>query len=184
MRQSLRVAMLYGLVFGGLEYLLADWLCIRLYQNVEAGRFLKLYALLIPMLYCDILTDAMTKGLGQQKICVRYNILTSAMDVVLLYLLLPNCGMMGYYVSFVVTHVLNFYLSLRRLLRITGESIPFYVPALGISATIAAVLGAGTFSSPWLQSFGFLGLLWSLLFLFGVTGKEDLRWIWGLVRKK
>lgn len=183
-RRSLRIALLYGLVFGGLEYLLSDWLCMRLYQNREAGSHLRLYALLIPMLYCDAITDAMTKGLGQQKICVRYNILTSAMDVIFLYLLLPGYGMMGYYLSFTVTHLLNFILSLRRLLKITGETIPFSVPALGISAAIAAVMGAGSFSSPILQCVAFLGLLWSLLCLFGVSGMEDIRWIRGLVRKK
>ena len=183
-KRSLRVALLYGLLFGGLEFLLADWLCIRLYQNESAGDFLKLYALLIPMLYCDAITDAMTKGLGQQKICVRYNILTSALDVLFLYLLLPDYGMTGYFVSFTVTHLLNFILSLRRLLKITGETVPFSVPALGASAAAAAAMGAGTFSSPVLKCFGFLGLFWSFLCLFGITGKEDIRWVLGLLRKK
>ena len=183
-RRSLRIALLYGLLFGGLEFLLADWLCLRLYNNAEAGRFLQLYALLIPMLYCDAITDAMTKGLGQQKICVRYNILTSAMDVALLYLLLPEYGMWGYFFSFTVTHLLNFILSLRQLLKITGESIPFSVPAFGVSAALAAALGAGFFSVPAVQVIGYLGLLGSLLCLFGVTGMEDILWIRGLIRKK
>ena len=76
------------------------------------------------MLYCDAITDTMTKGLEQQKACVRYNILTSAMDVTFLYYLLPKYGMEGYFVSFLVTHLVNFILSLRRLLRITGERLP------------------------------------------------------------
>lgn len=80
-RRSLRTAMLYGIVFSGLEFLLAEGLCNSLYHNAEAGRRLRLYALLIPMLYCDAITDAMTKGLGQQKVCVRYNIITNSMDV-------------------------------------------------------------------------------------------------------
>lgn len=183
-RRSLRVALLYGLLFAGLEFLLADWLCIKLYQNTQAGRYLKLYAILIPMLYCDAITDAMTKGLGQQKICVRYNILTSAMDVFFLYLLLPVHGMTGYYISFAVTHLLNFILSLRRLLKITGEHIPFYIPSLGISAAMAAVLGAGFFSHPAAQIISYLALLWSFLCLFQISGKEDILWITGLIRKK
>ena len=91
--KSLRLALLYGLLFAGLEFLLADALCQTLYRNSEAGRFLRLYSLLIPMLYCDAITDAMTKGLGQQKICVRYNILTSGLDVIFLWILLPQYGM-------------------------------------------------------------------------------------------
>ena len=183
-QRSLRIALLYGLVFGGLEYLLSNWLCMRLYQNTEAGSYLKLYALLIPMLYCDAITDAMIKGLGQQKICVRYNILTSAMDVIFLYLLLPDHGMIGYYVSFTVTHLLNFILSLHRLLKITEEKIPFYLPVFSICATVAAVWGASCFSAPIFRGVSFLGILWSLLCLFGVSGMEDIRWMRSLLRKK
>ena len=129
-RRSLRVAMLYGVLFCGLMFLLAEDLCLWLYDSREAGQYLRLYALLIPMLYCDAITDAMTKGLGQQKMCVRYNILTSALDVIFLYVLLPKYGMMGYFASFFVTHLINFILSLRQLLKITGEALPFHVPAL------------------------------------------------------
>ena len=132
--RSLKVAMLYGLLFSGLVFLLSDLLCQRLYGSREAAEGMRLYALLIPMLYCDAITDAMTKGLGQQKLCVRNNILTSALDVALLYILLPKYGMQGYFASFLVTHLLNFTLSIRLLLRITGERIPASLPALGCAA--------------------------------------------------
>ncbi len=182
--KSLRITMLYGMFFGGLEFLLADWLCITLYDNAEAGRYLKLYALLIPMLYCDAIVDAMTKGLGQQKICVRYNILTSFLDVLFLWHLLPGFGMAGYFVSFTVTHLINFLLSLRLLLNITRESISFHIPAFSASAVLAAVLGAGFFSAPAAMGVAYFLLFGSLLCLFQVTGQDDLLWIRGLVRKK
>ena len=120
--RGLRITVLYGLFWGGVMFLAADVLCMRLYKSPEPGFYLRLYAPLIPMLYCDAITDAMTKGLGQQKICVRYNILTSALDAIFLYLLLPKYGMQGYFFSFLVTHLLNFLLSLGRLLKITGKT--------------------------------------------------------------
>jgi stage V sporulation protein B len=141
-RRSLKITMLYGIFFAGLIILLADPLCQKLYGNREVTGYLKLYGLLIPMLYCDAITDAMTKGLGQQKICVRYNILTAAMDVLFLYLLLPKYGMAGYYASFLITHLLNFALSLRLLLKISGVTLPFYIPSLIVSAAAAALWGA------------------------------------------
>ena len=182
-RRSLKVAMLYGLLFGGLMFLLAEPLCIRLYNNAGAGEQLKWYALLIPMLYCDAITDAMTKGLGQQKICVRYNIFTSAMDVALLFVLLPQYGMGGYFVSFAVTHLVNFLLSLRRLLMITEERIPFYIPALSAAAAMAAVLGASQLDSPVLRIGCYLALLGSLLYLFRVISREDFQWLRGVVKR-
>lgn len=183
-KRSLKVAMLYGFLFSGLMYLLAEPLCLKIYDSAEAGQYLKYYALLVPMLYCDAITDAMTKGLGQQKACVRYNILTSAMDVILLYLLLPEYGMDGYFISFVVTHLINFGLSLRRLLKIAGESIPFYVPALSLAAAIAAVWGASQIAGTAGQIFSYAALLGSLLYLFRVIGREDFLWLKGLIRYK
>ena len=183
-KRSLKVSMLYGLLFGGLMVLLAEPLCLKLYRTPEPGRFLKLYALLVPMLYCDALTDAMTKGLGQQTACVRYNILTSAMDVVFLYLLLPKYGMDGYFLSFLVTHLLNFLLSLRRLLKISGLSIPLYIPALSLAAAMAAVLGASKIAGTAGQCVAYCALLGSLLYLCRIIGHEDFRWLLGLIRAK
>ena len=180
-RRSLKVAMLYGIFFCGLLFLLADPLCQRLYHSSEAGRHLRLYALLVPMLYCDAITDAMTKGLGQQKVCVRYNILTSALDVVFLYFLLPRYGMGGYFFSFLVTHLINFLLSLRRLLKIAALRLPLHIPVLSLAAVLAAVSLAAFLTHPLLQCSAFLLLLGALLTLFGILGREDAAWIRKLI---
>ena len=176
-RKSLWAAMLYGLFFSGLIYLFARPLCLRLYHNEQAGRELTVYALMIPFLYCDAITDAMTKGLGQQRICVRYNIITSAMDVALLFLLLPRYGMKGYFFSFLVTHLLNFALSLRRLCVITGFRIPFATPALAASSGMLAVWLAKLLGLEWV----YLPVFFGLLSLFGVLSREDVRWASGLI---
>ena len=183
-QRSLKVSMLYGFLFGGLLFLTAEDLCLSLYRSPEAGRYLQHYALLVPMLYCDAITDAMTKGLGQQKICVRYNILTSAMDVVFLYLLLPEYGLKGYFISFFVTHLLNFWLSLRRLLKISGQVLPFHVPALTASVTLSALWASARLTPPLLRCGAFLLLLFSGLFLLGILGQEEFLWLKGLVRLK
>ena len=183
-RRSLKVSMLYGAFFCGAEYLLAQSLCRLLYHSTEAGILLRRFSLLIPMLYCDAITDAMTKGLGQQKICVRYNILTSALDVLFLFFLLPRWGLDGYYISFLATHLLNFILSLRRLLRISGEAIPFHTPALTAAGVGAAVLAASSVSSPLPCALSFAAVLMCLLTLFQVIGKEDIQWLIGLVKRR
>ncbi|MBQ6851919.1 MAG: polysaccharide biosynthesis C-terminal domain-containing protein [Oscillospiraceae bacterium] len=179
-RRSLRVALFYGCLFSGLMFLAADKLCTILYDSQDAGRYLRMYALLIPIVYCDAITDAMTKGLGQQKACVRYNILTSGMDVACLYFLLPRYGMNGYYFSFLITHLLNFALSLRRLLKIAGIRISIYIPAFSAAAAIASVWAASHLSQPILQCVAYPLLLGSQLVLYRIWGKEDLHWIKGL----
>ena len=180
--RSLKAAMLYGIFFGGLLFLLSESLCLRLYRSAEAGQLLKLYALLVPMLYCDAITDAMIKGLGQQTVSVRYNIFTNILDVVFLYLLLPEYGMGGYFASFLLTHGINFGLSLRRLLKITGEKIPLHIPLLTFAAGVAAVWAASILPHPLGRSAAYPLLLGSGLYLLRIIRKEDIRWAAGLMR--
>ncbi len=181
-KKSLWVGLLYGCFFGGLMFLLAKPLCLALYDSREAGQYLQLYALLIPMLYTDAITDAMTKGLGQQKANVRYNILTSTLDVIFLFLLLPRYGMGGYFFSFLVTHLLNFILSLRRLIKISGVGIDGKRAVLTL---LGAVLSAGIcYLCPgeYLPGFVYIPVFLGMLTLLGVVKKTDFLWIRNLIK--
>ena len=104
--------------------------------------------------------------------------------LIFLYILLPKYGMVGYFFSIAVTHLINFLLSLGLLLKITGETIPFHVPALSFAAVLAAVWGAGFIPDPAGKSMAYLLLLGSLLCLFRITGREDILWLRGLICKK
>ena len=181
-RRCLRASLLYGLLCGGILYLLSEVLCLALYKSTEPAAYMSWYALLVPMLYCDCVTDAMTKGLGQQKICVRYNILTSCLDILFLYLLLPSYGMEGYFFSFLVTHLLNFYLSFRRLLKITGQAVPFHLPALAVACTLLAIWAASFLHNPIQQLITYGSILAGTLSLLGILTREDLIWLKNLIR--
>ena len=180
-KKSLHIVIIYGICFGGLIFMLSEDLCILLFKSNEASRFLRMYALMIPCLYCDIITDAMIKGLGQQQVSVRYNILTSFLDVVFLYALLPKYGMGGYFFSFAITHLLNFFLSIRRLIRISGVRVPCSVPVLCSLCAFLSVWAAGHLQQMLLRGISYLLILFCLLFLTGVLGSQDIRWFRGLV---
>ena len=182
--KTLRIALLYGCICGGILFLVSKELCLRLYDSPEAGRFLRWFAPLAILLYCDAVTDAMIKGLGQQKASVRYNIITNILDISFLYILLPKFGIFGYFLSFLVTHVINYILSIRRLLKITGIRIPLSVPLLSGICTAVSVFAAGFVAQPLWKAIAFVLLLLCLLFLFGVLSKQDIAWIKGLIRKK
>lgn len=184
MHRSLRLALIYGALCSGILFLAAPELCKGLYHSNEAGIYLRWFAPLTVMLYCDIVTDAMIKGLGQQKVSVRYNILTSAMDVVFLFVLLPKFGIKGYFFSFLVTHALNFYLSLRRLIKITHQRIDLRAAVITLGCTIAAIGICATVSSPGVRCIAFGAVFFSLLFLLKVLGREDIHWLKGLIYKK
>ena len=183
-RKSLLVALIYGTACAGILFLCGEELCISLYGRKDAGQYLRWFSLLAVMLYCDVVTDAMIKGLGQQKASVRYNITTNLMDVAFLYVLLPRYGIVGYFLSFLVTHVINFILSIRRLLKITKVRIPLYIPLLTVTAGISAAWVSVFVSQSAFRAVSYLIILTCLLFLSKVLSKEDLLWIKGLIYKK
>jgi stage V sporulation protein B len=183
-QRSLRSTMIYGFFFCAIMFRLADFLSLQLYDNSEVGIHLQRYSLLIPILYCDAITDAMTKGLGQQKACVRYNIVTSALDVVLLFWLLPRYGMDGYFFSFLVTHGLNFFLSLRRLLRISQVEIHFSKPVAAAAATALSIWFSSLVHQPIVSAAACLIIQLCLFFLLKVINREDIGWIQKLVKGK
>ena len=183
-RKSLKVSLIYGITFSGLLFLLSDWLCQRLYGSMDASAYLRCYALLIPMLYCDAITDAITKGLGQQHICVRYNIVTSFLDVLFLFLLLPEFGMTGYFISFFITHLINFFLSIRLLFRVTGLKISVHHGLMSMTAMVCSIFPSMWTRVPFWSILSYLTILVCLLFLLGVIHWDDLYWIQGLAGRK
>ena len=180
-RRNLRVCLFYGICCGGVLFLVAKPLCDRLYPGLGVEKFLRWFSCLVPMLYCDAVVDGMTKGLGQQTYCVRYNIFTNAMDVCLLYFLLPKLGLTGYFISFFITHLINFLLSLRRLVLVSGIRVNFYIPALTSAAALTALWGAASFTGWIRQVTAFFGLFLSISYFLGVLGPGDLQWLKGLL---
>ena len=106
------------------------------------------------------------------------------MDVGLLFVLLPRFGLHGYFCSFFVTHFINFCLSLRRLLRVSGYAQSATQPLLTLLAAAASMAGAALAVSPLVRAFGFLGIFFCLLCLLGVVKKADFQWARALVRGK
>lgn len=176
-RRSLRVAMVYGILCGGILFLLSETLCLKFYHNPQAGQYLRWYALLAPMLYCDAIIDAINKGLGQQKFCVRFNIFTSLLDVALLFILLPRYGMQGYFLSFLITHAINAWLSLGLLLKTTHVKISLRTPLIALVGMVFGVLATLKLPCSALQVTLFLLITLGLLSLSGIIRKEDGIWL-------
>ncbi len=121
--KCLRLCMLFAAGAAGVLFVCADELGMWLYQSAQAGQYLRIFAPMVLMLYLDAIVDGMLKGLAEQVSCVRYNTATSLLDVLLLLLLLPRWGIAGYVFSFAVTHGINLYLSLRRLLKVSRHRV-------------------------------------------------------------
>ncbi len=124
-QRCLQLCLLFAGLLTGFFFSCAEPLGNLIYHSAEASRYIRLFAPLVVMLYLDAIVDGTLKGLAEQIACVRYNTLTSFLDVALLFVLLPRMGIGGYYFSFALTHLLNFCLSIGRLCKVTQFQIPF-----------------------------------------------------------
>ncbi len=115
-RKSLALTALYALGVGTVLYLGGGLLGRVIFHSSQAGQYLRIFAPMVLFLYPDAVVDGLQKGLGQQLHLVRYNSFTNVIDVLGLWLLLPRFGIWGYVFTYCLSHLVNFFLSLRRLL--------------------------------------------------------------------
>ena len=182
-RTCLRMGLLFALSVASLMTALSDELGMLIYKSADAGRYLRVFAPMALMLYMDAMVDGMHKGLGEQVACVRYNTITSFLDVVLLYMFLPRYGIESYIVIFALTHAVNFYLSLRRLLLVTGYRMDLRFPARAAFCAASACLAGfciprtamiGTIA---LRAGAYLAVFVLFLDLTGTFTAYDRRWL-------
>lgn len=104
-----------------------------IYHSSEAGRYIRLLAPLVPVMYTDMVVDGCLKGLGQHLWSMGINILDAAIGVVLVYSLLPRGALTAYVGILYFNECLNFALSLWRLSRISelrGQRRPAASPSV------------------------------------------------------
>ena len=119
----LRYGFAFSALCASLFLALGDGLGAALYSSVEAGRFIRLFALLAPVMYLDMLADGCLKGLGEMMFCMYVNIADAGLSAIMVWLLLPRWGLTAYITTIWFTEVFNFALSLWRLRRVSGLQV-------------------------------------------------------------
>ena len=89
-----------------------------IYHNNEAGIYIKLFSLLIPFMYVDIIIDNILKGLDAQSNVMIINILDLIVSTLFIVLFVPLFGIKGYILSIFISEILNLSLSLNKLLKL------------------------------------------------------------------
>ena len=136
----LRYGLSFSLLCAALFFSLGGALGQTLYRSDAAGTYIRLFALIVPVMYLDMLTDGCLKGLGEMMFCMYVNIADTGLSALMVWLLLPRWGLAAYIVTICFTELFNFALSLRRLRKISG--LRFRLSKLLLSAGWAAVAGA------------------------------------------
>ncbi len=116
----IRLTLLFALPIAGCFVCFGEELGIAVYQNAETGHLLRLMAPLVPIMYLDLVTDAMLKGLDQQVSVLRYSVIDSLISIVLIWALIPLYGVSGYIAVLFISTFVNAVLSINRLIEVTS----------------------------------------------------------------
>lgn len=131
--------------FGTAAFMFTFSSCISqaVYDATESAFYIKLLSLLLPVMYLDTVVDGILKGLDQQMASMRYNIFDSGLCVILVYILLPKYAVKGYIFVLFISEIINFSLSINRLLKIATLKVnllrDFIKPAIAAIGVCAAV---------------------------------------------
>lgn len=117
----LKGALIFALGVGAFIFFFSEALGIAVYKSLEAGRYIKLFAFIVPIMYLDIVTDGCLKGLGQMMNSMTYNICEAALGLMLVVTLVPRWGLGGYIFLLFFCEGFNFCLSMGRLVKVCSK---------------------------------------------------------------
>lgn len=122
--KNLRRTLIYSCASAAVLAVFAPLISDIIYKTDEAVLYIRILAPLVPIMYMDTVTDGMLKGLDQQIQSMRYNIIDSALCVLMVWFILPRYSVKGYIFILYASELINFYLSIGRLIKICDIRIP------------------------------------------------------------
>ncbi len=188
--RAYQMTLLFSIGVAGVMFFFSHKLGTLLYDSEEVGRFIRLLAPLIPVMYLDTATDAMLKGLGQQVYSMNVNIADALISVIAVALLVPRMGIMGYLITIYITEIFNATFSVIRLLRISGfrprlllllgKPLLSTVGATAIARLLFHILPLPSPMTGWALTMQIAVVLALYVFLLRSTGgweRRDTRWL-------
>lgn len=135
--RSVQLTLLFSIGVAGFFYFFAEELMGVVRGGAGIGIYLKMLALVVPVMYLDHTVDNMLKGLDQQVQSMKYNIVDAAFSLGCIFLFLPRFGTAGYVCLICLSELLNFTLSFRRLTKVSSFHL---LPLKGVVFPIACIV--------------------------------------------
>lgn len=119
-QKVLTTTWLIGVIFGCYFFLCGEKLGSFIYSNADAGYLIKILAPLVPLMYCDSISDGILKGLDRQKHTFITATADSALRILLIFFFVPIYSINGFIVIMYISNLFTFILNAGKLLLITG----------------------------------------------------------------
>ncbi len=163
----LKTVLLYSVGVAAIMMCLASELGVILFPNSDSAKYIAFIAPLIPIMYLDTSVDSILKGLGYQFYSMIINIVDASLSVVLVWILLPRFGIMGYIITVYFTEIVNATLSITKLFIVTKTKVrvfdwvvkPIFCAILSTAAIRYAFSHFGVFAKGRIELFLHVALI-------------------------
>ena len=139
----LKTVLIYSIGVAGVMICLSSELGTVFCSDISSVQYIALIAPLIPVMYLDTSVDSILKGLGHQFYCMIINIVDALLSVILVWILLPRYGIMGYVITVYFTETVNATLSITKLILVSKIKFKIFdwlaKPLLSIILSCTAV---------------------------------------------
>lgn len=114
----------------------------RLYNNTNVGIYITLMAPLVIIMYADTLTDSILKGIDCQNNVVFINIIDTLLCILLISVIIPQTGAVGYIFILYISEIINIVLSISALKKKIRFTVCLYKQVLipMLAATVTAYI--------------------------------------------
>ncbi len=184
------LALVFAVGASGIMIFFSDELGLGIYGSTEAGKYIRLVAHIVPIMYLDTTVDNMLKGLGEHIYTMAINITDTLCSLVMVWILIPKMGIYGYIALIIISEIFNSGASIYKLVKITKmrPNVLKWLALPVISIVISTYVGSMISQS---LKAGFVGgiilsvvIYFAVIRLSGVINKEESRWIMGFFKRK
>ena len=135
-----RFVFAFGICAAGIVICYSSEIGQVIYSDAEAGKYIRMLAPVMPVMFIDTTIDSILKGLNEQLYTMKVNLVDSLMSVMVVFMLVPKMGMLGYVIEIIFCEIVNTSLSAARLIKLTSPQIHpikwIFLPLLTVSLSI------------------------------------------------
>lgn len=140
----LRATFLFSIGIIGVLSCFSKELSVLVYSDASAALYLASLAPFAMLMYLDKVVDCVLTALNQQVNSMYYNLCDSVITTVLILVLIPKFGMLGYLAAMFAGKAVNMWMSLARLIKVTNIPIKcsewVVCPLIAMLLSISVVL--------------------------------------------
>ncbi len=117
--KSLQLTLIMGIFVAAIFIMFPDKIATMFYKNQEVAPFLKIFSLLCPILYVQIICMGILNAIGEQIASMKYNILEGVLKIILIALFVPRGGINAFLILTFVVTIFTLFLFAFRLFKVT-----------------------------------------------------------------